>query len=1200
MNSKEEAEGEGTSRAPSRRLDASEGDEDEEESMAGTVLHVSLHTPQFHSTKKVNLLEMWRTFSAVAWCGKSNLIALATEICAKDPSSDSHNAFWIPVHIVHPERPTEHTVFNVIADSPCDLIQFLEWSPVSCPRALLVGTSSGRVTVWMQPTHGGSNVAHAMNCWSCEHEWRQDQASTTKWLTGVSPYRWTPTTASLLLKSPFEDRFISHQPRASVRWPNFLCICSVSISGSVQLHWCQWPPLQQSGTSQKWFSTNKGVLGAGPSGLISSDAIVSETGALLVAGVPIGNPSTVVVWEVSPWCMNNQGTGQQVLFKSGMATLSPSLSFNPAFCPGIAPLPGYLLSWHEGLRLDVKGSQEGSENALSPPNVEGKTHNLTPDAGTQKPQVFVDDGEAPSLQCSPVSNLSAYVMPETCQSSTGLGSGVGAIAFDPSKGGSVMAVLIMEGNCFSPNYPDEGPTLSGYRLQRWESSRQQVVIHPLFEPTGAGYTGSSHPTTIMWKSTAEKSIPVIKGCTGGETTFSECGGNNTESYKIVDVDRPTSVKPYSKVIFSAHGAEVAVAIAGGDVHVCCGSNLTSVDNYYVRVGMLSAAPSFSPAGCCLSTVWHDSKRDCSALKIIRVNPPAVPGMQANTSSGTNWERGLADRFWWSLVSEVDWWDSIGCTQSAVEEGLVTFHKVIAVLDADFHSLPGLKDRQHYGPALDRIKCRMLEGADGSDVRAVVLDMQARLLLDMLGKGIEASLLNPATFISEPWMASSETLTQLVQDAMAVEPAVVQYIQSYVDAVLDLASHFLTRLRRYASFCRTLATHAAGSTPASVANTRLPSSTSSTAGLAPATSQTSQPASGSSNGATSVQAWVQGAIAKVNNSTEGAASLTSSVVAGTVTPLQLSVSQAAFPGMPAVRLIGDCNFLHRLCQLLLFCLIFRRRPPQRYTATPPRNLDGMDGSDELGGGRPPRTGSGNAGQGYTSDEVKFLFLVTLNLCKKTSSLSHPMPKSQVGLSSPSVRLHYPDGQYSVAPEVVEASLGQHIQNLPRPRGADSAGLLMRELELHPPGEDWSKRNLFGGPWAGALELHQPLDEKKSFGASCWPWSAIVENSSEDLPTVRDLWPRKRRYAERDTAFGLKTGAGMGSFLGFMGSRRDTITTAWKNAAQGVWHKCIRCGRQTGALSTPSTNASTSSSVDAWWTGRWAYACPMCAGSWIRIV
>lgn len=34
-------------------------------------------------------------------------------------------------------------------------------------------------------------------------------------------------------------------------------------------------------------------------------------------------------------------------------------------------------------------------------------------------------------------------------------------------------------------------------------------------------------------------------------------------------------------------------------------------------------------------------------------------------------------------------------------------------------------------------------------------------------------------------------------------------QAYVDAILDLASHFITRLRRYASFCRTLASHAVG-------------------------------------------------------------------------------------------------------------------------------------------------------------------------------------------------------------------------------------------------------------------------------------------------------------------------------------------------------------------------------------------------------
>jgi hypothetical protein len=27
------------------------------------------------------------------------------------------------------------------------------------------------------------------------------------------------------------------------------------------------------------------------------------------------------------------------------------------------------------------------------------------------------------------------------------------------------------------------------------------------------------------------------------------------------------------------------------------------------------------------------------------------------------------RFWWSLLAGVDWWDAVGCTQSAAEDGI---------------------------------------------------------------------------------------------------------------------------------------------------------------------------------------------------------------------------------------------------------------------------------------------------------------------------------------------------------------------------------------------------------------------------------------------------------------------------------------------------------------------------------------------------
>jgi hypothetical protein len=55
-------------------------------------------------------------------------------------------------------------------------------------------------------------------------------------------------------------------------------------------------------------------------------------------------------------------------------------------------------------------------------------------------------------------------------------------------------------------------------------------------------------------------------------------------------------------------------------------------------------------------------------------------------------------------------------------------------------------------------------------------MQGRLMLDMLGRGIEAALMIPSTLIAEPWQASSETLTGLGVDAMAVDPALIPIIQ----------------------------------------------------------------------------------------------------------------------------------------------------------------------------------------------------------------------------------------------------------------------------------------------------------------------------------------------------------------------------------------------------------------------------------------
>ncbi|KAL3643384.1 Mediator of RNA polymerase II transcription subunit 16 [Castilleja foliolosa] len=1192
---------------------------DEEPGSQATVFCIKLKQPKSNLLHKMSVPELCRTFSAVAWCGKLNAIACASETCARIPSSTSNPPFWIPIHLVIPERPTECTVFNVVADSPRDSVQFIEWSPTSCPRALLIANFHGRTTIWTQPSQGPANLVKEASCWQLEYEWRQDIAVVTKWLSGASPYRWLSARSTGSTKSTLEEKFLSQQAYVPAGWPNFLCVCSVFSSGSVQLHWSQWPPNQSSSPS-KWFFTSKGLLGAGPSGIMAADAIVTDSGAMHVAGVPIVNPSTVVVWEVTP----GPGNGFQATPKASVNTEVPP-SLNPPSWDGFAPLAAYLFSWQEYLLAESKQGEHRTEQDFS---------------------------GVVALHCSPVSNFSAYVSPEAAAQSaatTTWGSGVTAVAFDPTRGGSVISVLIVEGQYMSPYDPDEGPSVTGWRVQRWESSVENVVIHQIFGNPSSNFSGQP-PKQTVWVSKVIKCIPAAP-CPGGVGTIPptcdlrithESGAEVSKRVSFDPFDLPSDVRTLARIVYSAHGGEIAVSFLGGGVHIYSGVNFTAVDTYQINVVSAIAAPAFSSTSCCSACVWHDTSKDCTMLKILRVLPP-VPNVQAKANSAT-WERAIAERFWWSLLVGVDWWDAVGCTQSAAEDGIVSLNSVIAVLDSDFHSLPSTQHRQQYGPCLDRIKCRLLEGTNAQEVRAMVLDMQARLLLDMLGKGIESALINPSALVQEPWLASGETLSGIDPEAMAVEPALVLSIQAYADAVLDLASHFITRLRRYASFCRTLASHAATSgTGGSRSLVTSPTQSAST----PASTQGAQGGSASSTGSTQMQAWVQGAIAKISSTTDGVPNSSPNPLSGPATFMPISINTGTFPGTPAVRLIGDCHFLHRLLQLLLFCFFFRRTQLPRFIGASQRNVDSLTQKPQLGGpgktdeansvaakpastvirseetqiSRPgqvvngakgseegpstrARLGSGNAGQGYTFEEVKVLFLILMDLCRRTSALAHPLPVSQVGSNNIQVRLHYIDGNYTVLPEVVEASLGPHMQNMPRPRGADAAGLLLRELELHPPAEEWHKRNMFGGPWSDPDDTSL-LDDGSKFGSSM----DLVDpgsNENGDVHTgTHTLWPRKRRLSERDAAFGLNTSVGLGAYYGIMGSRRDVVTAVWKAGLEGVWYKCIRCLRQTCAFASPGAAAAGNNSPnqnekETWWISRWAYRCPMCGGTWVRVV
>lgn len=160
----------------------------------------------------------------------------------------------------------------------------------------------------------------------------------------------------------------------------------------------------------------------------------------------------------------------------------------------------------------------------------------------------------------------------------------------------------------------------------------------------------------------------------------------------------------------------------------------------------------------------------------------------------------------------------------------------------------------------------------------------------------------------------------------------------------------------------------------------------------------------------MQAWMQGAIAKISSSNDGVSNSTANPISGSATFMPISINTGTFPGTPAVRLIGDCHFLHRLCQLLLFCYLQRSRLPQRNADVSSQKLQtgatskleevnsakptpalnrveeaqgfrtsqlssGVKGIDE-NSARTTKMGSGNAGQGYTFEEVKFLYTSVL--------------------------------------------------------------------------------------------------------------------------------------------------------------------------------------------------------------------------------
>jgi hypothetical protein len=93
-------------------------------------------------------------------------------------------------------------------------------------------------------------------------------------------------------------------------------------------------------------------------------------------------------------------------------------------------------------------------------------------------------------------------------------------------------------------------------------------------------------------------------------------------------------------------------------------------------------------------------------------------------------------------------------------------------------------------------------------------------------------------------------------------------------------------------------------------------------------------------------------------------------------------------------------------------------------------------------------------------------------------------------------------------------------------------------------------MFGGPWSDPEDIGSE-DTSKLNSTNSLDFSSL--ENCDVYYGAHGLWPRKRRLSERDAAVGLNTSAGLGAYLGIMGSRRDVVTAVWKTGLEGVWYK-----------------------------------------------
>ncbi|RHN80176.1 hypothetical protein MtrunA17_Chr1g0185411 [Medicago truncatula] len=176
-----------------------------------------------------------------------------------------------------------------------------------------------------------------------------------------------------------------------------------------------------------------------------------------------------------------------------------------------------------------------------------------------------------------------------------------------------MLQLIFAWKYMSHHNPYEGPSVTEWRVQRWESSSQHVVIHPIF--------GSFHGNPdiqMVWESKVDISIPATND-KSKEIHF------NRFNFLI-------DLGTLARVVYSAQGGEIVVAFLYGGIHIFSGLTFTHVANYQINVGSSIAILVFSATSYCSASAWHDTNKGDPMLKIIWVLPPTFPIGQEKATS----------------------------------------------------------------------------------------------------------------------------------------------------------------------------------------------------------------------------------------------------------------------------------------------------------------------------------------------------------------------------------------------------------------------------------------------------------------------------------------------------------------------------------------------------------------------------------------